>query len=180
MPLCLPCWRPAKAEGLTLDQLMARMAAVPERHDSFKEERRFAALDAPLLSAGALSYAKGRLEKLTTWPQQERLEIDGDRIVLTQANDAPRVIELGRAPELRVLIDALRGPLAGDAPALQRAFTVTIAGSMSAWTLDLVPRDPAAARLLRSVRLQGRDDRIDEIATTQANGDTQVMAITPR
>lgn len=159
---------------------MARMAAVPERRAAFREERRFAALDGPLLSTGVLTYRRGWLEKRTDWPQPERLEVDGDRLVLVQGNDAPRVIDMERAPELRVLVDAIRGPLLGDAAALRRAFVPALSGTLAGWTLDLVPREAAAARLLRGVRLQGRDDQIDRITLTQANGDEQAMAIAPR
>jgi hypothetical protein len=159
---------------------MARMAAAPERHDRFQEERRFAALEAPLLSAGGLAYAHGRMEKTTDWPQQERLEVYGDHVAVTTGDEVPRVIPLDRAPELRLLVEAIRGPLSGDAAALRRVFDVTLTGTLAAWTLDLAPRDPAAARLLRAVRLNGRDNRIDRVAVTQANGDSQVMTITPR
>lgn len=159
---------------------MARLAAVPERRATFTETRRFAALDAPLDSNGRLLWRRGYLEKRTDWPQPERLEVDGDRVIVTPANGAPQVIDMGRAAELRVLIDAIRGPLQGDAAALRRAFIATATGAMDAWTLDLVPRDAAAARVLRAVRMTGRQDQIDRLAITQANGDEQVMTITPQ
>lgn len=180
--ILLLAWHPPAAadEPVTLDTLLARLAAIPERRATFTEQRRFAALDGTLDSSGRLLWRKGYLEKRTDWPQPERLEVDGDRVVVTAANDPPQVIDMNRAPQLRVLIDAIRGPLQGDAPALRRAFTPTAAGTLSAWTLDLAPRDPAAARFLRHVRLHGHDDQVDRLTITQANGDEQVMTITPR
>ena len=177
--LLLASWcRPAAAEdGPPLDTLLARLAAVPERRTAFREQRRFAAIDGVLESSGQLVFRRGHLEKTTTWPQAERLEVDGDRLVLTQGNDAPRVIDMASVPELRVLIDAIRGPLSGDAAALRAAFTATTSGSMAGWTLDLVPRDPAAARLLRRVRLEGHEDQPSRLSLVQANGDEQVMTI---
>ena len=159
---------------------MARLASVPERRASFREQRRFAALDTPLDSAGTLSYRKGYLEKDTTWPQPERLVVQGDRLILTSGNEPPRVIDMAMVPELRTLVDAIRGPLLGDAAALRQAFHATTGGTMAAWTLDLTPRSPAAAKFLRGVRLQGHEDQVDRLAITQANGDEQVMTITPR
>lgn len=156
---------------------MARMAAVAERRATFREERRFAALEGVLQSTGRLHYRPGYLEKVTDWPQPERLLVEGDRVVLTAGSEAPRVIDLGMVPELRVLIDAIRGPLAGDAAALRRVFEVEVAGTMEGWTLTLAPRDPAAGKLLRSVRLDGGGDQVRRIALTQANGDEQVMMI---
>lgn len=159
---------------------MARLAAAPSRRAVFRERRRFGALDTVLESTGHLVFRPGYLEKATDWPQPERLQVEGDRVVLTAGNDPPRVIELGMAPELRVLIDAIRGPLSGDAAAVRRAFDASASGTDGGWTLDLVPRDPAAGKFLRGVRLQGHGDQVDRLAVTQANGDEQVMVITPQ
>lgn len=170
--------QPAQAEPPpTLDALMARLAARPERRADFIETRHFAALETPLESRGTLLYRHGYVEKVTTWPILERLEMDGDRLIITAGNDPPRVISAGMAPEIATLIDAVRGPLVGDAAALRRAFTPTVSGIMAHWTLDLVPHDP---KLLRDVRLTGHEDQVDRLSITQANGDDQVMAITPR
>lgn len=159
---------------------MARLAASPNRRATFREHRRFAALDTVLDSTGHLVFRPGYLEKATDWPQPERLQVEGDRVTITAGNDAPRVVELGMAPELRVLIDAIRGPLSGDTAAVRRAFTASVSGTEGEWIVDLVPRDAAAARFLRGVRLEGHADQVDRLAVTQANGDEQVMAITPQ
>ena len=159
---------------------MARLAAVPERRSAFRERRRFAALSEPLESIGQLVYRRpAHLEKITTWPQPERLVVDGDRLVLTPAYEPPRVVDLASQPELRVLIEAIRGPLSGDLGALQRAFAVRIAGGLSAWALDLAPLDPRAMRFLRHVRIAGAGAEIREVALVQANGDEQTILIGP-
>jgi hypothetical protein len=176
--LGLLAWcRPAGAEPLTLEALLATLAAVPERRASFVEERRFGALDQALESRGTLSLRRGRMEKVTDWPQPERLEIDGDRVVMTLGNEPPRVIELGMAPELRVLVDAIRGPLVGDVAALRRAFDARVTGTPAGWTLTLRPRDASGAKLLRDAVLTGHGDQVDRLVVTQANGDSQAMTI---
>jgi hypothetical protein len=168
---------PAHADDL-LAQLMARLAAVPERRAAFRERRTFAALDAPLESTGHLLYRRpAYLEKITDWPQPERLVVDGDRLVLTAGAEAPRVVDLGSQPELRTLVDSMRAPLAGDLPALQRRFTLRSGGSLPAWTLEMTPLDARAARMMRSIRLAGATDEIRDIVLTQANGDEQWMRI---
>ena len=179
--LVMLCSSPAAAEpDLSLPDLMARLAAVPERQAVFQEHRRLAALSEPLESRGRLIYRRpDHVEKITTWPEPERLVVDGARLVLTPANDAPRVVDLAGQPELRVLIDAIRGPLAGDLPALQRAFTVGLSGTLAAWTIDLAPRDPRAARLLRGAHIRGTGAEVREVRVVQANGDEQVMLIGP-
>lgn len=159
---------------------MARLAAVPERRAAFREERRMAALTEPLVSSGRLTYRRpSYLEKDTTWPQPERLVIDGNRVVITAGNDPPRVVDLGSQPELRGLVDALRGPIGGDLPVLQRGFRLSLEGSDAAWRLELTPTDPRAARVLRVVRIQGAGADPREITVTEANGDEQRLLIEP-
>ncbi|MBC7799317.1 MAG: outer membrane lipoprotein carrier protein LolA, partial [Gemmatimonadaceae bacterium] len=129
---------PAAAQAPDLDTLMAGLAAIPSRQATFREERRFGVLDQALVSTGRLTYRRpGYLEKATDWPEAERLVVDGDRLVLTTGNDPPRVVDLGGQPELRTLVDAIRGPLSGDVVALRRAFTITAGGTAADWSLDL-------------------------------------------
>ena len=179
--LLASCCLPARARGAELDvaALMARLAAVPERRAAFRETRRFAALDQPLESTGRLTYRRpGYVEKLTTFPEPERLVMDGDRLVLTTGNEPPRVVDLGSQPELRVLVEAIRGPLAGDLAALRRAFSVRADGTPDAWRLELAPLDPRAGKLLRRVAIAGTGAEVTEVLTVQANGDEQRMTIT--
>lgn len=160
---------------------MARLAAVPERRATFREQRRFAALTEPLLSNGRLLYRRpDYLEKDTEWPVPERMVIDGSRLIITPpGNDPPQVVDLDAQPGLRAMVEGMRGPLAGDLDALQRSFHVEAAGALAAWTLLLTPRDPLAAKLLRAVRLAGRDSWIADILIQQANGDEQAMQVEP-
>lgn len=168
------------AEAFPLASLMARLAAVPERRAAFRELRRFAALQEPLQSRGHLLYRRpSYIEKITDWPEPERLVVDGSYLTLTEGNEAPRVVDLRSQPELATMIDGLRGPLSGNLAALQDRFRIAAAGNLAAWTLDLTPRDDRAARFLRSLRLAGRDDAITELLLTQANGDEQWMQIGP-
>lgn len=168
----------ASAAEADLDALMARLAAVPGRRAAFTETRRFAALDRPLESTGRLVYRRpSYIEKATDWPERESLVVDGNRLVLTTGQEPPRVVDLGSQPELRVLVDAIRGPLSGDLAALQRAFTVRLDGTMAAWELDLQPLDPRAARLLRRVTVGGAGADVRTVVL-QANGDEQRMTIT--
>ncbi len=168
----------AEAQALDIPALMARLAAVPERRATFREERRIAALTEPLLSTGILLYRRpGHLEKLTTWPDAESLVVEGDRVVLTEGNDPPRVIPLSADAGLRALVDAFRAPLAGDLAALTRSFRVQGNGNTAAWQLDLTPVSPAVARFLRSVRVAGGGTELRSIAVVQANGDEQDITI---
>ncbi len=168
------------AESLDVAALMARLAAVPERRARFREEKRIAALTVPLVSTGTLLYRRpGRLEKVTEFPVPETLVVDGAQVVLTPGNEPPRVVPPGAVPGLDAMIAAFRAPLAGDLPALQRAFTVAGSGTPDDWLLDLTPTDPAVARLLRQVTVAGAGDQVRRIVVTQVNGDTQAITVEP-
>lgn len=159
---------------------MARLAAVPDRRASFREERRFAALSEPLLSQGWLHYRRpDYLKKVTEWPVQETLVVDGARLVITAGNDPPRVLDLDSHPEVHALIEAIRGPLAGDLGALQRIFDVQGSGTLANWVLELRPRFEGAASLLKQVRVSGQDNVIRELRLVQANGDEEWIQIGP-
>lgn len=166
--------------SIRLADLMAMMAAVPERRAVFHEAKRFAALAVPLESSGHLLYRRpGHLEKITDAPQAERLIVDGNQVSLTEADGQTHVIDLAAQPELRTLVDAMRGPLAGDGAALERGFKVSVTGTRAAWRLDLVPIDPRAARFVAAVHITGSGSEMRDVLLVQASGDTQDMSIEP-
>ena len=157
------------------------LAAVPERRATFQEEKQLGALTETLRSTGHMLYRRpGHLEKITDWPQPERLVVDGGRLILTTGNEPPRVVDLAGQPELRAMVDAMRGPLAGDLAALQRAFAVHVSGTRSDWRLELTPTDPRAKRVLRQVEVAGQGADPTGIHVVQANGDEQRLRIVPQ
>jgi hypothetical protein len=172
--------RTADDSPIRLTDLMSMMAAVPERRAVFHEEKRFAALAEPLESAGHLLYRRpAHLEKITDAPQAESLVVDGNQVSLTGADGQTHVIDLAAQPELRTLVDAMRGPLAGDGAALERVFKVSVAGTRTAWQLDLTPIDPRSARMVAAVHIAGSGSDMRNVLLVQANGDTQDMSIEP-
>lgn len=159
---------------------MARLAAVPERRARFQEEKRLAALTEPLRSTGRLLYRRpAHLEKITEGQDPESLVVDGNRLVITEGQDPPRVVDLAAHPEAGAAVDAIRGPLSGDLAALRRSFAVTATGTPVAWRLVLVPTDPAAARLLARVEVDGADNTPRAVLIRQANGDEDRLLIEP-
>lgn len=163
-----------------LARLVTRLAARSERRARFREERHLAALDRPIESTGTLLWRRpDTLEKLTEWPRAERVSVVGDRVVLTLAGRAAETMDLATMPELRALLDALRAPLAGDLPTLERAFAATLAGDPGAWSLRLVPRERRARGAVDSVELVGRFDDPSVIRVREGNGDMQILNLTP-
>ncbi len=159
---------------------MARLAQAPARRASFVEEKTFAALNAPLRSEGRLEYRKpDHLEKITTSPAPESLVVDGNRLVVDSGGDPPRVVELDGQPDIRTLVDTIRGALSGDLLLLRRTYDVSGTGTPADWHILLHPRDPAVARLVKEVRLAGGAD-LRSIESVAPNGDTDTLAVTPQ
>jgi len=159
---------------------MSRLAAAPPRRASFTEDKRLAALEQPLHSAGTFAYSRpDHLEKITTSPTPERLVVDGARLTATAGSNAPRVVDLGGQPAALALVDTIRGVLTGNLALLRRSYDVTAAGTPSAWHLVLRPSEPAMARLVREVRIDGVGADVRSIDTVQANGDADRLTITP-
>jgi Outer membrane lipoprotein carrier protein LolA-like len=161
-----------------LGELMGRLARIGERHATFREERRFAALTRPLMSQGWLVYRRpSYLEKTTAAPQPEHLVVDGDRLTVTEGDAAPRRLSLDSQPEVEALVDAIRGPLSGDLAALERSYRVQADGRLAAWRLTLTPTDPRVQAMLRAAEIEGADTDVRQVRIIQANGDEQRMDI---
>jgi Outer membrane lipoprotein carrier protein LolA-like len=172
--------RPGLAHPSLLDELMRRLASVPERRAVFEEEKTLAVLTEPLRSNGRLLYRRpAHLEKITYPPHAESLVIDGNRLAITVGDEPPRSVDLEGHPEIAALVDAMRATLAGDLTALQRSFSLQLDGSLAGWRLILGPRDGPTKRLLRRAEIEGAGDQVRTVIITQANGDRSVMTVHP-
>jgi Outer membrane lipoprotein carrier protein LolA-like len=163
-----------------LDELMRRLAAVPERQAVFEEEKGIAGLTQPLRSTGRLVYRRpSHLEKITDPPHFESIVVDGERLLIKMGDEPPRSIDLDSYPEIGVLVDAVRGTLSGDLASLRRNYAVSMDGTLADWRLTLTPTDAKAQRFLREVTIAGAADEARIVRFVQANGDWSVMTIHP-
>ncbi len=157
---------------------MTGLAAIPERHATFREEKHLAALDVPLVSQGWLIYRRpAHLEKITTAPEPESLIVDGDTLTLAANKAAPQSVRIGRHPEVGALVDAVRGALAGDLGTLESHYRITAEGRLAAWHLVLLPTDPGVQRLVRVIVIAGAGADISSFSTVQVNGDEDSLTI---
>ncbi|MBV9783137.1 MAG: outer membrane lipoprotein carrier protein LolA [Acidisphaera sp.] len=160
---------------------MGSLAAVPSSRASFHEEKTIAALTRPVQDSGTLDYVRpAHLEKHTLTPVEEDLVVDGERLTITRpAAHSVQTLNLEEQPEIRALVDTIRGTLAGDLGLLRRLYQVTLAGSQAAWRLTLVPTDGRLQRFLRVVWIDGAGASLRAIDTVQVNGDRTRMTIDP-
>lgn len=162
-----------------LSELMARLAQVSEQRASFSETKVLAALTRPLRASGELFYRRpSHLEKLTTEPQPEKLVLDGNRLMLAEADEPVKTIDLNSEPVIRALVDAIRGILAGDLVALRRSYAISMAGNAAGWRLTLLPSDPRVAQVASRIMIDGTGTTLTLIQFVQTNGDQSRMTIT--
>ncbi|MDA8225458.1 MAG: outer membrane lipoprotein carrier protein LolA [Betaproteobacteria bacterium] len=169
---------PAGADPLQLPELMHRLAGVKARRAHFVEERRIGVLDVPLRSLGELVYAApDRLEKRTLQPRPEDLRLDGDILTIVRPDKQPVTIDIRNYPQAAALIASVRGTLAGDVAALEQFYRIELHGTLTAWQLQLVPRDGQMRDLFSDIEIDGERDDVRLIRYDQPNGDHAVMTI---
>jgi len=160
---------------------MQALASVPARRAQFVEVKSIAALAQPITATGTLLYRRpDYLAKITAPPHAEQLVVDGERLSLREGDEASQVIDLDSRPQLRALVDAIRGTLSGDLALLQRSYHVAMTGELPRWRLTLTPSDPAIAALIRYIVIDGTGATPRSIQTVQANGDESRMTINPQ
>ena len=161
----------------TLDELMHTLAARRHGHVAYTEVQNLAVLDAPLRSSGELLYeAPDRLEKRVLQPRPETLVLAHGVLSATRGGRT-HVLELAAAPQLAPLIESLRATLAGDRAALEHFFSLELTGDPAHWTLTLTPRDPAAARTVAMVRIQGERGELRTVEIRAADGDRSLLTL---
>lgn len=171
---------PARADGaLALPDLMHALAALKSSNAHFVEQRYLKMLSEPLKSSGTLTYvAPDRLEKITLWPRPQRMAVDGDRLLIDPGPDGhPKTLSLAAQPEVGAFVEAIRGTLAGDLPALERYYTVGLEGGWSDWALRLEPKEAVARKLLASILVKGQASGLQTIDIKEADGDRSEMII---
>lgn len=177
-----PALAPAAwAQEDELPQLMRSLAAIRERRDRFTEERAIPELDLPLPNEGTLSWsAPDRLEKHTLSPIDERLSVSGGRLLYERRDrDFRREFALADQPEMQALVEAIRGTLAGDLPALRRHYEIEFEGRHdAAWRLVLRPVSLRLRASVQRILVTGEASRLAGV-DTEGNGSVTRMRIRP-
>lgn len=177
---CLFPWRAMSAAGAwDLDALMRLLATRRNGAARFVEQRFVQTFDAPFSASGTLAFsAPDRLERRTLEPRAETMIAEGNQLTLTRAGRT-RSLALDASPETLAIIEALRGTLTGNAPALSRHFQTTVSGNAGAWALELMPIQASLRGSLRSVHISGREAEVHTVEMTMSNGDRSVTTIEP-
>lgn len=172
---------PAQAAGggaeWNIDQLMQLLAQTRSGHASFVETKSIAMLDKPVESSGELFYkAPDYLEKRTLKPKAESMILNGNTLILERGSKK-RTVQLQSYPEIAAFIDSIRGTLAGDRKALERAYSLALEGSVGSWKLLLTPIDSKMKKVVERINISGVNNEARTIEISQADGDSSLMVI---
>jgi hypothetical protein len=172
--------------------VVEKFRAIKALTADFREEKRMAILEAPIVRGGTIAYeSPGRLAMDVTQPSPSRLVLD--RNVLTMTDGQQRhVIDIDKEPAVGLLVRLLLGVLAGDVDGLKRHAKVAFrtvspdnrgkskgkhnrAGAATEpWSMDLDPQDPLLAKLIKHMSVSGHDAIIDVLTIVDGNGDRTV------
>jgi hypothetical protein len=169
----------ANAAEFDIASLFDALARASPGRATFQEKKFLALLDKPVESSGELVFTPpDRLEKRTVKPRAESVVVDRDQLVLDRGGRR-LVLSLRESPAVAVLVESIRGTLAGDLASLTRTYSVALDGNPAAWRLVLRPLDASAATLVERIEIGGAHARVNKVEIFQADGDRSLMAITP-
>lgn len=167
-----------RADAMTLASLEQALRSDPVHSVPFEEVRESRWLEQPQISRGTMILDSGRIEKRVIVPRAATWRILEDRVVWIGVEGAKsRELLFSAAPALGVLAGALRRVVAGELTALESDFQIDLSGDERRWTMRLRPRDPAVARVLESIDLQGAESRLLTIVVLERPGDRTVTRL---
>ena len=155
----------------SIDDLLALISRPSEGQVAFTETKRMPFLRAPLESSGLLMFRKPAFfSKQIQKPELEQYDIDQDSVLIQRSGEEPVRLPLADSREISALTAAISGPLLGDRIVLERFFTMHLGGDKSRWTLILAPKDPEIASVIQEIKIQGQNDRIQDILMREPDG----------
>jgi outer membrane lipoprotein carrier protein LolA len=170
---------PACAAGFDIPSLFAGLARARPERVAFTEKKYLSLLDRPVESSGELLFTPpDKLEKVTLKPRPERVTVDRD-VVSLERGGKKQSLRLKENPAVAVLVESIRGTLAGDLAGLSRTYSVGLQGDEGQWRLVLRPLDPSLGTLVERVEVTGTQARVATVEVHQADGDRSVMTLAP-
>lgn len=163
----------------SIQQLMLGLKQVKSASGQFVERKTLHVLSEPLTTSGTLLYvAPDQLQKITVSPQRERLAVNGSTLIMEGGpEDRARTLSLTDYPEIGAFVEAIRGTLAGDLPALTRFYSVKLEGDAADWHLLLQPKVKKLQDFVKQVRITGSDNKIRSVEIEEGDGDHSEMRI---
>jgi hypothetical protein len=170
----LLCALAANAADLMAD-VRARLGQPAVLRGEFEQSKHVAGFKKALLSKGDFLVARDRgVLWRTREPFAGVLKLTPNEIVATQGGALAFRLTASTEPSVRVINGLMFSLLNGDVAALAEQFTIAGVAEAKSWSLTLVPRQPAFAKILTRIELSG-DVYVRRIAMEEANGDRTVI-----
>jgi outer membrane lipoprotein-sorting protein len=170
---------PHTAHAFDIDELMTMMGRVETSSVAFEETKQVATLTAPIVRRGTLRYVRpDRLQMHVVTPFFERMDIVGN-VLTIETKRGVRQIDLAGEPGAAAWVAGIRATLAGDQSSLARHFTLQLSGQAARWTLTLLPLDPALARVIQRITVDGEQAQLNRIEVDEREGDRTVLVVQP-
>lgn len=167
----------AIAQSPDLQTVLDNTGIKPPARVGFNEQRHNPMLKEPLLLSGFLEYlAPGHLRKVVESPFSESFSVNEGKIEIEQGGKTRR-LSLNKSKPLKAMLNAIEAILAGHTASLVEAFDYQLSGSVSDWTLKLVPKSTKIAAQLSSMTVKGNDTATHSIRIEQSDNEWSLMDI---
>jgi hypothetical protein len=144
----------------------------------FMEVRYSRLLKQPTIVSGQLSFlGNDQFDRVVEKPYRERTEISNESVRVSREGENDRSFALGRAPELRTMLQAYSALLGGDRALIERDFRLSTLGDSQAWTLELAPLDTHIQRRLNRVSIIGKNETPQCFSIYTHEGGVSIMLL---
>lgn len=172
-----------------LSALLARFKGLQGLKARFREERRLALLEAPLVDEGWLHFAPpaegrpARLARHVDTPAPQSVVIEGGRLSTWDGKER-REVALDRSPVANQLVAGFLLILAGDEPGVRRLYEVELVKEPEErWRLVLRPRAAPLKDAIVRLEFTGKELVVEKLLLVETGGDeteTRFTQVDPR
>ena len=161
----------AQADDALFKNVQSRLLDAPVIRGQFTQTRQLTGVKKPLASTGSFLVDKQhgviwKAEKpfpsVLRVTRGEILQKNGDQVMMKLSAD--------KEPTVKTVSSLLFSLFAGDVPALGRLFTADGKVDGKNWKMALTPKDPALAKLIAGIKLEGAGT-VEHIELDSASGD---------
>ncbi len=160
-------------------ELLARLAGTSGFSARFEETKTIGLLAMPLVSRGELYFeAPRRLLRHTLEPNESRVLVDGDRVIMAEAGHVQE-IALDATSPVRPLVESLLWILSGRQDELEAVYAsrYAIADDGRSWSLHLTPLGTPLDQLVSEIVVRGVGGSPSSFEVVEAGGDRSLTRL---
>lgn len=173
----LSLYLPSHALALDLNEVFDNTAVTAPSRVDYREERHNPMLKEPIVLTGYLEYlAQGHLRKVIETPFEESFLVADGNIEISRDGETRR-LSLSKSKPIRTMLGGIEAILAGQTDRLSSMFDYELIGSLSEWSLQLVPKSGRVSKHLTSMQVTGNNSTIGSIRIDMKKGEWSLMEI---